>query len=162
MQPQPRRPQSAQPPTTQPRRASAMRTTSRSSAGSRPRGTSSSSVIIHDTDDEEEPPEEPQGGSVPPQPRATAPSSQSSVGSIATVASHASSVKKSRQTQYRLGVGRPKLAGGNGPRAVTKSTSLTKKGKGSLSVKPSEDAIQEEEGMLSCTIGSFWPDLILS
>ncbi|KZT74755.1 hypothetical protein DAEQUDRAFT_748011 [Daedalea quercina L-15889] len=137
MQPPPRRTQPAQPPPSQPRRASSLRNTSRSSNGSRLRGTSSSSVIIHDTDEEEET-DEPQHGSAPPESHPAPPSSQSST---------ASHTKKSKQTQYRLGVGRPTLTGGSGPRAVTKSVSLTKtkKGKGSTSVKPSEDAIQEEE-----------------
>ncbi|KAG6842548.1 hypothetical protein C0991_000074 [Blastosporella zonata] len=49
--------------------------------------------------------------------------------------------------QTRLGVGRPAVAGGSGPRAVTRSLSITKgkRGKGSRSLKPTEAAIPEEE-----------------
>ncbi|TFY62167.1 hypothetical protein EVJ58_g4048 [Rhodofomes roseus] len=134
---QPRPPRAAHPPPVQTRRASSLRTSSRTSSGSHLRGASSSSVIIHDTDDEEEQPEVPKGGSAPPESQRAPPSSQSSTASLP---------KKSRQTQYRLGVGRPILAGGSGARAITKSVSLTKtkRGKGSISVKPSEDVIEEE------------------
>ncbi|KAG6846018.1 hypothetical protein H0H87_011066 [Tephrocybe sp. NHM501043] len=49
--------------------------------------------------------------------------------------------------QTRLGVGRPVVAGGAGPRAVTRSLSVTKgkRGKGSRSLKPIETTIVEEE-----------------
>ncbi|KAJ3798803.1 hypothetical protein GGU11DRAFT_556649 [Lentinula aff. detonsa] len=54
--------------------------------------------------------------------------------------------RKAKETQLRLGVGRPMAAGGKGARAVTKSVSVSKsrKGKGSRSVKPSEATIEEE------------------
>ncbi|KAJ4486302.1 hypothetical protein J3R30DRAFT_3445747 [Lentinula aciculospora] len=56
--------------------------------------------------------------------------------------------RKAKETQFRLGVGRPLAAGGKGARAVTKSVivSKTRKGKGSRSVKPSEATIVEEPG----------------
>lgn len=55
--------------------------------------------------------------------------------------------RKAKDTQYRLGVGRPAVAGGSGARAVTKSVSVSRKfrrGKSSTSVKPSEATITEE------------------
>lgn len=62
------------------------------------------------------------------------------------VPSPAPRTRKAKETQYRLGMGRPTLAGGKGARAITKSLSISKKrGKGSRSMKPVEDAIQEED-----------------
>ncbi|KAI6132715.1 hypothetical protein EV401DRAFT_2065158 [Pisolithus croceorrhizus] len=55
--------------------------------------------------------------------------------------------RKAKDTQYRLGVGRPAVAGGSGARAITKSVSVSRKfrrGKSSTSVKPSEATITEE------------------
>lgn len=88
-------------------------------------------MIVHETDDEaEEPsdaanrpdttPEEPPG-----------PSTR----------------RKAKETQYRLGVGRPTAIGGSGPRAVTTSGSKprSKRTKGSASVQPTEHVIREEE-----------------
>ncbi|KAJ7706040.1 hypothetical protein B0H17DRAFT_1125836 [Mycena rosella] len=96
-----------------------------------------SSVIIHDTDDEEDdeddnendqeeienqPEQEPER--IPPSTR----------------------TRKAKDTQTRLGVGRPVAAGGNGPRAVTKSVSVAKgkRGRNSRAIKPTEEAIPEE------------------
>ncbi|KAJ6503395.1 hypothetical protein C8R47DRAFT_1105971 [Mycena vitilis] len=98
-----------------------------------------SSVIIHDTDDEEEdendqhideeetenqPEPQPEPEPIPPPNR----------------------TRKAKDTQTRLGVGRPVAAGGNGPRAVTKSVSVAKgkRGRNSKAVKPVEDTIPEE------------------
>lgn len=54
---------------------------------------------------------------------------------------------KSYVTQTRLGVGRPTAAGGKGARAVTKSTSLSKKrGKGSTTLQAKDTIV---EGMSS-------------
>ena len=55
--------------------------------------------------------------------------------------------RKAKETQFRLGVGRPAVAGGSGARAVTKSQSVSRGtgGKVSRSIKPKEEAIQEEE-----------------
>jgi hypothetical protein len=56
--------------------------------------------------------------------------------------------RKARDTQYRLGVGRPTIAGGSGARAVTKSVSLSRGSKGAKSTrntKPSEETIIEGE-----------------
>ncbi|OBZ78658.1 hypothetical protein A0H81_00640 [Grifola frondosa] len=120
------------PPTPEPKRTSSLRILSRSTAGARLRGRSGGSVIIHDTDEEDETDEgqqtkrlsEPESPS-PPAPR----------------------TRKAKDTQYRLGVGRPAVAGGSGARAITKSISVSrgKRGKGSRSVKPTEDVIQEED-----------------
>ncbi|KAH9946808.1 hypothetical protein B0H21DRAFT_741857 [Amylocystis lapponica] len=121
------------------KRTSSLRVVSRSNTGSRPRGNSSSSMIIHDTDEEEEEEEEEDAagpfaapGTKPPlhTPPVTAPR-----------------IRKAKDTQYRLGVGRPALAGGSGARAVTKSVSVSrgKRGKASRSVKPAEEPIREEE-----------------
>ncbi|KAI6133175.1 hypothetical protein EDD16DRAFT_1530319 [Pisolithus croceorrhizus] len=55
--------------------------------------------------------------------------------------------RKAKDTQYRLGVGRPAVAGGSGARAITKSVSVSRKfrrGKSNTSVKPSEATITEE------------------
>ncbi|ESK98328.1 hypothetical protein Moror_78 [Moniliophthora roreri MCA 2997] len=102
-----------------------------------------SSMIIHDTDDEadeqannethspeevangadpqtlEEPPAEP-----PPLPR----------------------TRKAKDTQFRLGVGRPVAAGGGGARAITRSLSVSKskRGKASRGTIPVEETIPEE------------------
>lgn len=52
---------------------------------------------------------------------------------------------KKGKEQTRLGVGRPVVAGGSGPRAVTRSLSLSKKkrAQNSRSVKPMEATIVE-------------------
>ncbi|KAI0785967.1 hypothetical protein C8Q75DRAFT_893439 [Abortiporus biennis] len=128
----------------QPKRNSSMRIISKSNSTTRTRGYSGGSVIIHDSEDEREP-EEVAGPSridaQPPQQRR--PSSAEP-----TLPPHppARSTRKAKDTQLRLGVGRPALAGGSGARAVTKSTSLTRapRGKASVSVRPTEAAIQEE------------------
>ncbi|KAG1716547.1 hypothetical protein ID866_599 [Astraeus odoratus] len=55
--------------------------------------------------------------------------------------------RKAKETQYRLGVGRPVLAGGSGARAVTKSVSISRrirKAKNSTTIQPSEATITEE------------------
>ncbi|KAI6005253.1 hypothetical protein F5J12DRAFT_835767 [Pisolithus orientalis] len=54
--------------------------------------------------------------------------------------------RKAKESQYRLGVGRPVVAGGSGARSITKSVSVSRKskrGKSSTSVKPSEATITE-------------------
>ncbi|KAF7347724.1 hypothetical protein MVEN_01529600 [Mycena venus] len=99
-----------------------------------------SSVIIHDTDDEEEEEndqkidhEETENQPEPqPEPEPIIPPSNRT--------------RKAKDTQTRLGVGRPVAAGGNGPRAVTKSVSVAKgkRGRNSKAVKPVEEAIPEE------------------
>ncbi|KAI0702494.1 hypothetical protein BC835DRAFT_1411045 [Cytidiella melzeri] len=55
--------------------------------------------------------------------------------------------KKAKETQFKLGVGRPTAIGGAGARAPSSSVGKprSKRGKGSAAVKPSEAAIQEEE-----------------
>jgi hypothetical protein len=72
-------------------------------------------------------------------------------------ASSASQIRKSKATQISLGVGRPKVAGGSGARAVTRSSTSSVKprkvsrGKKQKSVE--EDIVEEEEGSsLSGTI----------
>ncbi len=57
----------------------------------------------------------------------------------------ASRVRKAKDGQYRLGVGRPAAAGGSGARSVTRSTSKNGRSRVSRSVKPVEETI--EEGM---------------
>ncbi|KAG1757432.1 hypothetical protein EDB19DRAFT_37174 [Suillus lakei] len=109
--------------------------------GARPRGRSSGSVIIHDTDEEEE-----AGGEeaieeieVEQQPREHEPPPPPVDPTPRT--------RKAKDTQYRLGVGRPIIAGGSGARAVTKSVSVSrgsKRAKSMKNVKPSEDTIAEE------------------
>ncbi|KAJ3811407.1 hypothetical protein F5876DRAFT_39717 [Lentinula aff. lateritia] len=100
------------------------------------RSTRTSSMIVHDVEGDEEGPvggaeeeEKMQPGvqEVPPSPPPPR-------------------IRKAKETQFRLGVGRPLAAGGKGARAVTKSVSASKakKGKGSRSAKPSEATIEEE------------------
>ncbi|KAI8995497.1 hypothetical protein BD414DRAFT_409772 [Trametes punicea] len=124
----------------QPQRAPSGRIVSRSVAsGSRPRGTSSSSVIIHGTDEEDNASEEERHHSIPPPP-----SSESE-------APPPPRTRRAKETQYKLGMGRPTAVGGSGPRTVTRSTTVAVKGKrarGSKSVKPTEAVIHEEEGAL--------------
>ncbi|KAG1833947.1 hypothetical protein EV424DRAFT_1479277 [Suillus variegatus] len=130
-QPQPSRRTLPQPP----QRSTSVRIISQ--PGDRPRGRSNGSVIIHDTDEEgeeaigeievEQQPKEhkPPSAPVDPTPR----------------------TRKAKDTQYRLGVGRPIIAGGSGARAVTKSVSVSrgsKKVKSMKNVKPLEDPIAEE------------------
>lgn len=130
------------PPTSIPKRSSSLRIISKSSAGSRPRDRSGGSVIIHDSDVE-------------------AGTSRNTRNTAATVQSVprarvdptppppvTRNTRKAKETQYRLGVGRPALAGGSGARAVTKSISgsKAKRARASISAKPSEADIPEEEG----------------
>lgn len=58
--------------------------------------------------------------------------------------------RKAKETQTRLGVGKPLAAGGQGPRAVTRSSgsSRGKETKLSKSHKPKEPTIQEGESLL--------------
>jgi len=53
--------------------------------------------------------------------------------------------RKAKELQTRLGVGKPIIAGGRGPRAVTRSagSSRGKQAKSSKSLKPTEDTIEE-------------------
>lgn len=55
--------------------------------------------------------------------------------------------RKAKETQTRLGVGKPLAAGGQGPRAVTRSSgsSRGKESKLSRNHKPKEPTIQEGE-----------------
>lgn len=99
-----------------------------------------SSIIIHDTDDEasaggeqrEEslPQEEPESDASPSVPSGRMPVTRT---------------RKAKE-QTRLGVGRPVAAGGSGPRAITKSVSISKskRGKNSKAMKPTEATILEE------------------
>lgn len=123
-----------------PQRAPSGRRVSRAVApASRPRGTSSSSVIIHDSDEEDNAFEEEQHR------RSVAPT----ISSEPEAPHPPPRTRRAKDTQYRLGVGRPTVVGGSGARTVTRSTSSAikgKRGKASRSVKPVEAAIQEEEG----------------
>lgn len=99
-------------------------------AAPRSRQQSTASMIIHsDTEDEGPPPPEPESAFTP-QPEA-GPSTRT---------------RKAKDTQSRLGMGRPVLAGGEGARAATKpvSASKNKRGKGSRTLKPTGDIIPEE------------------
>ncbi|TFK76972.1 hypothetical protein BDN72DRAFT_873447 [Pluteus cervinus] len=99
-----------------------------------------SSVIIHDIPEDEpditnaEPVMEAAG--VPPPPPSTK----------QTDIPVAPRTRKAKETQTRLGVGKPVIAGGRGPRAVTKSISVSKgkRGKSGRSIQPSEATIMEE------------------
>lgn len=54
-----------------------------------------------------------------------------------------SRVRKAKDGQFRLGVGRPTAAGGSGARSVTRSTSKNRRNRISRSVKPIEETIVE-------------------
>ncbi|THH26595.1 hypothetical protein EUX98_g7599 [Antrodiella citrinella] len=118
-----------------PTRSSSMRIISKSSSSSRPRGRSGS-VVIHDTDEEGEPeqapPETATSSQHEPDPPLPPPPSRVP--------------RKAKESQYKLGVGRPTLAGGSGARAVSRTGSISrpKRGKApSTMIKPNEEAIQE-------------------
>lgn len=104
--------------------------------GTKPRVHSSGSVIIHDTDEEAEATGEIE---VEQQPKEHKP--------IPAPVDPIPRTRKAKDTQYRLGVGRPIIAGGSGARAVTKSVSVSrgsKRAKSMRHVKLSEDPIAEE------------------
>ncbi|KAG6878437.1 hypothetical protein C0993_007038, partial [Termitomyces sp. T159_Od127] len=70
---------------------------------------------------------------------------------------------RKRKEQAKLGVGRPVVAGGTGPRAVTRSLSLTRKrGKTSRAFKSSETTILEEVEENSYTVAQDLSDQIAS
>lgn len=105
--------------------------------GARPRGRSSRSVIIHDINEEEEVVE-----------TIEQPEEQKCLPPVAST----SRTRKARDTQYKLGVGRPTIAGGSGARVVTKSVSVSrgsKRVKSTRNVKPSAETIVEGELYLS-------------
>ncbi|KAG2159998.1 uncharacterized protein EDB93DRAFT_1112868 [Suillus bovinus] len=146
-QPQPSRSTLPQPP----QRSTSVRIISQ--PGARPRGRSNGSVIIHDTDEEEgeeaigeiEVKQQPKEHKPPPAPVGPTPRT-----------------RKAKDTQYRLGVGRPIIAGGSGARAVTKSVSGSrgsKKTKNMKNVKPSEDPIAEELELIPAATSSEQTEL---
>jgi len=100
-----------------------------------------SSVIIHDTDDENENEDEGSNAELSHKHESDTQETAQST----TVTSPAPRAKKAKD-QSRLGVGRPVAAGGSGPRAVTRSFSVSrgKRPKGSKTTKPTEDTIPEE------------------
>jgi hypothetical protein len=105
-----------------PQRSVSRRVSSRH--GSRARERSGGSMIVHDIDDDEEP--------------ESMPLSEPLVPAMTT------RTRKAKETQTRLGVGRPVVAGGSGARAATKSTSVSKQKRGrSKGTKPTETTIRE-------------------
>ncbi|KAG8219921.1 hypothetical protein J3R82DRAFT_916 [Butyriboletus roseoflavus] len=102
-----------------------------------PRRQSTSSVIVHGSEDEAEP---------------TLPQCHHQVKPHEQLAQR---TRKAKQTQYRLGVGRPVIAGGSGARAVTKSVNISrtpKRAKSSRLIKPSEATITEGQIHNFCDI----------
>lgn len=97
-------------------------------------------MIIHDTDDEES--EEEEQEEVSPLDETEA---KHNVTVQAEPTPPVTRTRKAKE-QTRLGVGRPVAAGGAGPRAVTKSLSVSKgkRGKVSKSMKVTEATIPEE------------------
>jgi hypothetical protein len=97
-----------------------------------------SSVIIHDTDDENEDEDE----------ASNQENSRGHEGDTRGTTKSTPPATRARKAkeQTRLGVGRPVAAGGSGPRAVTKSLSVSKgkRAKASKTMKPTEDTIPEE------------------
>ncbi|KAL0951019.1 hypothetical protein HGRIS_007760 [Hohenbuehelia grisea] len=102
-----------------------------------------SSVIIHDIDNEDSETDVPE----PQQQEIQPPTTRRVSRSNPAPAAPPPRTKKAKETQLRLGVGRPVAAGGSGARAVTKSTSLSrvKRAKSSKSMQPTEAPIPEEE-----------------
>ena len=99
----------------------------------RPRLQSNNTIVHHDDTDATD------DGVLTPVPEAeVAPSP-------ATTTGPATRTRKAKNTQLRLGVGRPAVAGGAGARAVTKSDSQSrvKRGKPSRTGRPTEDPIAE-------------------
>ncbi|KAG9314481.1 hypothetical protein JVU11DRAFT_5278 [Chiua virens] len=104
--------------------------------GVRPRGQSTSSMIIHDSDAETESSFSQRRHQVQPHEQPVP-----------------QRTRKAKETQYRLGVGRPVIAGGSGARAVTKSTSTSrtpKRARSNRSIKPSETTIAEAQMQTLC------------
>ncbi|KAI0335385.1 hypothetical protein GY45DRAFT_908252 [Cubamyces sp. BRFM 1775] len=125
-------------PPTQPQRAPSGRIASRS--GMRLRGTSSSSVIIHDTDEEDNAPGDDTRRSLAPQ------SSESE----AQPPPPPPRTRRAKETQYRLGMGRPTVVGGSGARSATRTVSIAVRGgsrrlRASRNIRPVEAPIIEEE-----------------
>ncbi|KAJ7235877.1 hypothetical protein B0H12DRAFT_1238624 [Mycena haematopus] len=101
-----------------------------------------SSVIIHDADDEES--EEGNAQMLDEEETENQPQPQPDPEPISIPLNR---TRKARDTQTRLGVGRPVAAGGSGPRAVTKSSSVAKGKRGRSSKtakKPVEETIPED------------------
>ena len=103
---------------------------------------SGGSVVVRDTDEEEE---ESSTQSKPDATKIPQPVSQPQP---------ITRTRKAKETQLRLGVGRPKAVGGIGARAVTKSFSLPKNNKRvSKNIKISEATIPEEQDPGMFTFG---------
>lgn len=130
-EPEPNPPQ--QPPPSQ-RTASVRIASTRSTNVGHSRLRSGVSVVVRDTDEEDEPTTE----SKPEITKIPRPVSQPPPPPPVT------RTRKAKETQLRLGVGRPKVAGGVGARTVTKSFSVPKNKRVSKSVKISEAVIPEE------------------
>ena len=115
-----------------PQRISSTRTVSRP-ASTRGRV---GSMIIHDIpedvemDDSDDPPIP--NGSVPP---------------TSSIPGPASRTRKAKEVQSKLGLGRPRLIGGTGPRTVSRkpSSAPERRSRVVTSAKPSEAAIREED-----------------
>jgi hypothetical protein len=118
-------------PSTHPQRPSSTRIVSTRSGG-RTRLRSGGSVIVHDTDEED------WENTVEEKPSTTEVLKSDPLAKRTT--------RKAKETQFRLGVGRPKVAGGAGPRAVTKSVGVIKGKRSSKSTKIAEDIIAEDIG----------------
>ena len=118
-------------------RSSSMRVVSRTPSVPAPRHRVGS-MIVHDTDDEVE-----DARDLPDsiEPNDTRAQSRDPAGP--------STRRKAKETQYRLGVGRPTAIGGSGPRTITTSSSKPrsrgKRTKLGTSAQPAGDAIQEED-----------------
>lgn len=124
-----------------PRRTSTRARTASHATTSNTRGFSGRSVIVHDDIDEDDGEEPPEEAYVASQTNAV----EAAKEPIPAPKSPATRMRKANDTQRRLGVGRPVIAGGSGARAVTKSISIPKarRGKSSRSIKPIEATIEE-------------------
>ena len=135
----------------QTRRSASVRSTSRDSAAPNVRGRVGS-MIIHDLTEDE-------GGGggqeevtpdlAEPGPPDTSPSQVQPAQSGHSVIGPSTRTRKAKDTQYKLGLGRPMTLGGTGARKVSRvpppGFSKGKRVKASVSVQPDEAAIQEED-----------------
>lgn len=138
------KPETAKPTSTSrlPQRISSTRTVSRP-ASTRGRV---GSMIIHDIPDDVEMDDD---GDTP-KPNGVAPPTSSIPGP-------ASRTRKAKEVQAKVGLGRPRLLGGTGPRTVSRkpSSAPERRTRAVTSVQPSEAAIREEDEEGNCHLQGF-------
>ena len=120
-----------------PSRASSMRVVSRAGSPSSTRSRAGS-IIVHDFIAEPAPDGQPESEFT---------LTNTGIATIQPAQAGPSTRKKAKETQFKLGVGRPAVIGGTGARAPSSSTSKPRstRGRAVVIAQPSEVAIQEEE-----------------